>query len=376
MDNFLTKLIFPRSFPLNKINIDKNRLLGNYKYLSSLDKNITIAPVLKSNAYGHGIELVGKLIDEVEAPFVCVDSLYEAYQLKKAKIKTPVLIMGYVDPRSLRRRHLPFSYAIYDLSYARALNDYQKGSEVHIFVDTGMHREGVKLEDLAGFINSLKKFKSLKIVGLMTHLAKGGSPKDSLTLRQFREFKEAIKICENAGLNLEWTHMGGSNAILHNDLKDSGVNLVRAGLALYGIDPIFKEVKNLKPVLAVTTKLVEIKEIGPSETVGYDGSYTAQKPMKIGILPFGYNDGVDRRLSNRGCVLIKGKVCKILGLLSMNMTTIDLTGIEKPFIGEEVVVFSKNIQDPNSIVNTSKTCQTTPYVILIHLNPTTKRIAS
>src|SRR5581483_5638239 len=141
-----SKFLKRKSYPLNKIYLSQKNLFHNYKYLTSLDPKIQIAPVLKSNAYGHGIELMGQVLDRVGVPFLCVDSLFEAYQLKKVGVKTPILIMGYMDPQSLMIKHLPFSYAVYDLALAKAINDYQKGAEVHIFVDTGMHREGVGIE--------------------------------------------------------------------------------------------------------------------------------------------------------------------------------------------------------------------------------------
>src|SRR3990167_7331751 len=163
--------------PLNLITISRQRLIDNYHNLSAINPAIKIAPVLKSNAYGHGIKLVGEILDKVGAPFLCVDSLYEAFQLKsKAKVKTPLLIMGYIHPKSLSVKKLPFSFAVYDLDHARALNEYQIGAKVHVFVDTGMHREGVSMEKLKDFLKELKGLKNIKVEGLMSHLAEPAKP--------------------------------------------------------------------------------------------------------------------------------------------------------------------------------------------------------
>jgi alanine racemase len=370
--NPLRIILNRKSFPLNRILISRSSLLHNYQYLSSINPQIKIAPVLKSNAYGHGLNLLGDLLDAEGAPFLCVDSLLEAHQLKKVGIKTPILIMGYVDPKSLRRKKLPFSFTVYDLNLARIINEFQKGVEVHIFVDTGMHREGVLLEDLPKFIRSLKLLRSLNVVGLMTHLAIGGEPNNSLTLRQLKEFKEAIKICEDEGLQLKWRHIGGSNAVLHNDLDSCGANVVRSGLAIYGIDPIFKDEK-LKPSLLLTSKISQVKDLKKGESTGYDATFLASKKMKIAILPIGYNDGVDRRLSNRGCVLVKGVKCQIIGMISMNITTIDVSEVKNPRAGNEVEVFSATPNEPNSFQEASKQANTTVYDLLVHLNPYIRR---
>ncbi|HBQ50661.1 TPA: hypothetical protein DD690_01620, partial [Candidatus Daviesbacteria bacterium] len=125
---------------LNRIEISRKNLLENYRFLSAINRKIKIAPVLKSNGYGHGIIEVAQILDKVGAPFFCVDSLYEAYELYKAKIKTPVLIMGYTNPENLKIKKLLFSFAVFDLQTVEILNKYQPGCAVHIFVDTGMSR--------------------------------------------------------------------------------------------------------------------------------------------------------------------------------------------------------------------------------------------
>src|SRR5258708_5097344 len=216
MLNLVRRLLYRRSYPLNKITISREKLLHNYKYLSSLNRKTRIAPVLKSNAYGHGIQGVGKMMDKVGAPFLAVDSIYEAYQLQKAGVKSSVLIMGYIDPQSLSYKKLPFQYAVYDLKLAQAINKHQKGAKVHVFLDTGMHREGVPVKDLEKFLLELKKLPNINIVGLMSHFAIGNEPKNPLTLKQVRQFTKAVELCKSLKIKLEYKHLGGTNAALHN----------------------------------------------------------------------------------------------------------------------------------------------------------------
>lgn len=355
--------------PLNLITISKDRLISNYENLSKINPKIKVAPVLKSNAYGHGIRLVGDILDKVGAPFLCVDSLYEAFQLQKTSApwqsKTKVLIMGYIHPKSLSVKKLPFSFAIYDLKHAQVLNEYQKAAKLHIFVDTGMHREGVDMEELPKFLKKLKKLNNIEIEGLMSHLADPEKPDSPLTKMQLANFQKARKIVLENGFKPKWFHLGGSYGLL-NRLID-GCNMVRVGRAVYGIDWG-------RPVLKHTSTIVQIKKIKKGDKVGYSGSFAADKDMTIGVLPLGYNDGIDRRLSNKGILMVGEVKCKVIGLISMNIATIDLTGVKQPFIGQEVVIFSDNHKDPNSVVNLSKKGKILPHEMLIHIAESTKRV--
>lgn len=354
---------------LNIIEISRDSLLHNYRYLSSLSKKVRIAPVVKSNGYGHGIINVAKILDSQNALFFCVDSLYEAYELLKAKVKTPILITGYTNPENLKVKKLPFSYAVFTLDLAKAINDYQPHAGVHIFVDTGMHREGVSIEELPGFLNELKKLPNIKIEGLMSHLASSESNKDPLFLNQIKQYRKAKEICKKMGINPRWFHVAATGSIINPQTRSiiAGVsNLARAGLALYGYSSSTFD-KNLKPALTLKTTIVQIKKVLKGDKLGYDGTYTAKKDMVIGILPIGYYDGVDRRLSNKGVCFVDNTECPILGRVSMNLNIIDLSKVPNPKAGQEVIVYSDISKD-------AKICKTIPYDLLVNLAETTKRI--
>lgn len=359
--------------PLNLITISEKALIHNYHELSSLNPEIKVAPVLKSNAYGHGIKITGEILDKAGAPFLCVDSLYEAFQLKsKAKVKTPILIMGYIHPESLKVKQLPFSFAVYDLDHVKVLSKHQSRARIHIFVDTGMHREGISMENLEEFLEKLKKLENIEVEGLMSHLAQAGSPNSDLTKMQLENFSKARKLILKKGFKPKWFHIGGTYGLLNN--LAAGCNLVRVGRAVYGIEEKGVAGINLKPTLKLTTSLVQIKKVKKDEKIGYSGTYIAPKNMQIGILPLGYNDGVDRRLSDKGVVLINGVKCPMVGLVSMNLTTVDITKVKKPILGQEVVVFSDNEDDPNSLLKACKAGGVLPHEMLIHIAESTKRI--
>lgn len=368
----LKSLLARKYYPLNKIEISRKNLLFNYHYLTRFNPSIKIAAVLKSNAYGHGLKEIAKILDQVEPAFFCVDSLFEAYQLLKAKIKTKILIMGYIDPRSLKIKKLPFSFAIYDLDYLKKVHNYQPQAGFHLFVDTGMHREGIPIEELPQVLSQIKKIKNLKIEGIMSHLAAGKKFNHPQTKKQIENFGLAKKLILKNGFKPKWFHLCASNGLLFNQKLGCLGNLARVGLAFYGLDPQGENV-NLRPVLKLTTKIAQIKTLNKGEGVGYDFSFQASKKMRIGVLPIGYHDGVDYRLGNKGVVLVGKHFCPIIGKISMNIMVVDLSLVKKPRIGQEVIIFSDKPFDKNSIQETAKLCQTIPYEILVHLSSLIKR---
>lgn len=354
----------------------RENILHNYQYLSSLDKKLKIAPVLKSNGYGHGIVNVAKILDSQNAPFFCVDSLFEAFKLQKAKTKTPILVMGYTNPENFKGKKLPFSFAVYDIETAKILNEFQPNCKIHIFVDTGMHREGITLKNLPDFLQKLKKLLNIKIEGLMSHLASSKSSKDPLFQSQIKQFIKAKEICKKMKVKPKWFHIAATGSLINHRTKPiiaKVSNLARTGLALYGYSSTTYN-KNLKPALKFLTRIAQIKEVSKGEKIGYDGTYTAKQNLTIAVLPIGYYDGVDRRLSNRGIFLVKDVICPILGKVSMNVNIIDISKISNPIIGQEVLVYSANPEDQNSLTNCARICKTIPYDLLANLAQSTKRV--
>lgn len=369
----IRKLLGRTYQPLNKIHLSKSKLIHNYHYLTSLSSSMKVAPVLKSNAYGHGIKPIAQILDKMNPPFFCVDSLYEAYELLKAGIKTKVLIMGYVHPANISVKHLPFSYAVYDMTFLERIAKQQPHAGIHLFVDTGMHREGILIDSLPQFVDRIKA-SNLKLEGVMSHFAQAEETDNKLTIQQIQNFERAQEIVHRHGFDPEWIHIAASGGLLNRKKfsKYKLGNLARVGLASYGIDPAGKD-KNLKPVLKLTTVLSQIKEIKKGEKIGYDFTYTATRDIKTAILPIGYNDGVEVELSNRGRVMIGNKLCPIIGRLSMNITTIDVSHVNKPHSGQEVIVYSDNPADQNSIEHAAYVGKTMPYELLVHLNPSMRR---
>jgi len=366
---------------LNQIEISKGALSHNFRYFQNQASNSLIAPVLKSNAYGHGLVLTATWIDNViKPPFICVDSLFEAYELTKAKIKTPILILGYTDPQNFRIwRRLPFTFPVFDAQTAQALNRHQPGAKIHLKIDTGMNRLGLLPNDVAQFITILKKCPNLKVEGIYSHLSQADSKKgQAFTQRQINTFINVITQFETQGFRFKWRHISatsGTQAIKHEEF-----NLIRLGLGFYGYSPYetnspFHQelVDHLKPALRFTTQLIQIKRVGEGSEVGYGGTYKASKNTVLGILPVGYADGVNRRLSNKGIFYANDKEVSVVGRVCMNLTIIKLPKGEWSR-GDLVEIIGTNRHKQNSLYRLAELCDTIPYTQLVNLNPTIKRV--
>lgn len=365
------------AYPLNKIEISENRIRENMQLLLQVNKDIAIAPVLKSNAYGHGIELIGKLLEEYKVPFYCVNSIQEAHQLREAGVTTDILIMGYVDPSDLASKEWDYIFVILDIAYARIVNKYQHKARVHLHIETGLHREGIDILSFPELLTEIKNLENLHVEGIMSHLACSNDPACPTTVQQLSNFTRAKKLVEEFGFSPKWVHLGGSLALL-NKLA-TGCNVVRVGKAIFGIalnttysggkNAVKQDdrMKEFNLVLTLKTKIAQIKYIKKGDHLGYADLFIAELDMTIGILPIGYNDGVDRRLSNKGKMIVGGVACPILGVVAMNVTTIDLSDVENPQVGQDVIVYSQEKSDGNSLDNAAIVCGTLPQDLLLHL---------
>ena len=367
---------------LNEITISKIALLNNYHFFVTQNPQAQIALVLKANAYGHGLVEIADFADHsIHPPFICVDSLYEAYELYKQGIRTQILIMGYTNPANYTVwKKLPFSFAVFDQMTLLALNKHQPGAKIHLKLDTGMCRLGLQSQDLLEFITTLKSCKNLVVEGIFSHLSQADNPsKKTFTNRQIARFKSMAAEFESAGYTFAWKHLAASSG--SSFIRDPYFNLIRLGLGFYGYTPFGPHTKEgrvgrqeLHPALKLTSHIAQVKTIPIGSEVGYTGTYRAKQKEQIAIIPLGYNEGIPRRLSNRGLVTLEDQsVCQIVGNVSMDMTTIRLPRNSTAKVGDEVIVISDNPQDPNSLSRHAQNIQDIEYTILTGLHPSIKR---
>jgi alanine racemase len=367
---------------LNTITISASALKYNYNFFKKLHPESKICPVLKSNAYGHGLLEIAKIVDKYEAPYIIVDSLYEAFQLRKAGVKTPSLVIGYIHPENYKYTSFKnMAVTVMDLETVVALGKLNEKIKIHLKVDTGMRRQGIQVEEVDKVVELIQKYPKLELEGIFTHLADSDNPKNiDWNKVQVKDFRKALKIAEQAGANPKWKHISATAGAAKIFSKE--FNMIRIGLGLYGQsslegnDKYYKKYnfEKLKPVLSFDSTIIDIKKLKKGDCVSYGCTFTANREMKIGIIPAGYYEGVDRRLSNKGTVYCKGKPCEIIGRVCMNLIMIDLSNVKISAKWDKVNIISANSDKENSAAQIAKTTKTIPYVIWTHISPTIRRV--
>ena len=307
--------------------------------------NTRIAGVIKSNAYGHGLIEMAMLYEQCDnISALCVINLSEAICIRKAHIKKPVYVIGYLDASYDTIVQYDIQVVIYDFEIAYQLNaigeKFKKMINVHIKFDTGMSRLGIIPSDLDIFIKKLQNLPWISIAGIFSHLAE--SYNSNRTQQQESVFAtlETLKI--NGTLSEKIiTHISNSHGSLTTEHKK--YSLARIGIGLYGyLQKHSPELQNkLRPVLSLKSKILQIKSVTAGTLVGYDGMFQAPADMTIAIIAMGYYEGIDARLSNCGFVIINGQFAPIIGRVCMNLTIIDISNILDCLVGQTVTILGK-----------------------------------
>jgi alanine racemase len=371
--------------PLITVYINKSALLHNLHIFQGLTE-CKIAPVLKSNAYGHGLVPVAKILDQENIPFLVVDSYFEALILRNESIKKPILIIGYTNLENILNSKLKHTaFTITDSEQLKELSmKLTKPTRFHLKFDTGMRRQGIILDEQkltgriseAELIKLIKSNKSLKIEGICSHLADAETDEQQLTSKQIELWNNIVKLFKQKFPQTKYYHLTATPGILFEQSSSEKIqaNVTRLGTGLYGINPSSQNKLNLKPALSMKSIITSLRALQPGEPIGYGFAYQAKRQMTVATIPVGYYEGVDRRLSNRGQLQVNNQFCDILGRVSMNITSIDVTGVPNVKVGNEVVIISDKTEDKNSIVNMAKLCQTISYEISVKIPQKLRRI--
>ncbi|MEI7451908.1 MAG: alanine racemase [Candidatus Falkowbacteria bacterium] len=371
MIDFFRKLIKPKYWPLNEIQIIKRNILENFAYLQSIQKDATIFPVLKSNAYGHGLKELCQILNESSAKAVIVDSFPEA-QIAYKNFRKKVIILNEMPLQAYGYCRLDRSeFCVYNLATIKHLADKYPGAFIHLFVNTGMNREGIG--NFKEFMGQAKKhLNKLNVVGLCSHLASAEISSD-LNDKQLNNFLNYLEILNNSGFHPKIVHLGNSAGIF--TINNPKINAYRAGIALYGYNmfspehPAYKAASGLKPALRLLSTVSATQDLKPGDSASYNESYIATKATKIATIPFGYYEGLDRRLSSLGEFKImnnKPFFAKIAGRVCMNLTCLDCQDNDVA-IGDRVELISLDNSAPNSVNNLAKLENTISYEILTDL---------
>ena len=321
-----------------------------YNFLQTrnkLPKNVKLLCVVKADAYGHGAVQIGKFLDG-KCDFFGVACVEEALELKKAGVKTPILILGCVSPRlcaDVVKNDIRISVFTYETAAALSMEAVRQGKNVpfHFCVDTGMSRIGFQVNaQSADICKKITELPNITAEGIFSHYATADEKDLSKALAQKELFKSFIKMLEERNIEIPIKHLSNSAGIMN---FDECFDMCRMGIITYGLYPsedVDKSLLSLKPAMSWLTHISHIKTLEAGREVSYGGTYVTSEPRVIATVPVGYADGYPRCLSNIGRVLINGKFAPIVGRVCMDQFMVDVTDIEGVEVETPVVLVGKS----------------------------------
>jgi alanine racemase len=370
-----------------RVLVSREALLHNAAIIRrTIGTTVKICAMIKADAYGHGAAIVADTLanfstKKYEAPLadaLAAASIDEAERLPDTIL--PIYIFRPVENCFLGRQKSRIEQAIrhgwiLTLCSGAAADDVSriagamnKRASVQIMLDTGMTRSGVAPEEFADVFDTVIANPALKLAGVATHFSSAEDMTSSATADQLARFNQSI-----SGRKI-LRHAANSAALFFH--PDTHLDMVRPGLALYGIDPTLSPTyeRPLKPVMRWTAPLVQIQNVAAGACVGYGQTWRAPTDTRIGLVPIGYADGYSRALSNRGVMMLHAQPCPVAGRVSMDMTTIDLTRAPHAVVGDEVTILDPDPLSPASVYEIARLCETIPYEIMSGIGQRIHRI--
>lgn len=362
-----------------RIELSTAALLNNYRLFHNVHQSSVMVPVLKSNAYGHGLEAVYRILQSENPSWIGVNYLFEAQQLRAFGHRGRILIVGPVRHGDLAEAATSdCDILLTDQAMKAAWLVAPRKPRIHVKFDTGMSRQGFLPEEAAALAMELLPYRSL-VCGIASHFA---NVEDVLEHgyadKQLGLFQQSVAAFRQAGHTDILAHIASSASSLI--MERSHHNLARVGIALYGLWPsqatrlsylnLHQTVLDLKPVLQWRTEVASTKSVKAGQFIGYGCTYRANHPMTIAVLPVGYYEGYPRLASNRGSyVLIKGQRCPIVGRICMNMMMVDVSHVGPLDVGETVTLIGQDGDEMLDAATVAEWAQTIHYELLSRLNP-------
>lgn len=331
-------------------NINLDALENNVKEIRRVIKDDTkLMCVIKADGYGHGARKMAMELDKMGADWFAVATADEGVELRNSGVEKPILILGFTYPDQyddLIKYNITPTVITYD--NAKELSDYaaKKNAvlDIHVKLDTGMSRIGIMIDDqTVDVLIKMSQLGNVRIQGIFTHFACADERDKSITYRQIEKYNRVIGELEGRGLHIPIKHASNSAGIMQ--FPEANMNMVRAGIILYGLYPsedVDKSILDLQPVMELKSHVAYMKEIDAGLGISYGLTYVTKRRSKIATITVGYGDGYPRQLSNRGRVLIKGQSAPIVGRICMDQFMVDITDLENIEEGDEVTLVGRD----------------------------------
>lgn len=374
MDSPLKTIAFrPRLQPAEeslrptRAEVDLEAIAHNFRLVREIAAGARVCAVVKADAYGHGVVPVAVRLQKEGADAFGVALAEEGLELRDAGITAGILVLNgvYGDAHRdvLEARLTP---VVYDLAQVEAFARAWDGAfGVHLKVDTGMSRLGVPLAALDAFLDGLDRFPAARIDGVMTHLSSADGD-DDYTRAQLDAFRDALARIRARGHAPRTVHAANSPATLA--YPEARFDMVRPGIVLFGAPPAPDLGADLRPAMRLRTEVIALRDLSPGDSVGYGRTFRATRPMRLATVPMGYGDGLMRLVSNRGAMLVGGCRCAIVGNVSMDLTTLDVTGVADVHVGAEVVVLGEQDGARIGAEDVAAWAGTIPYEVLTNVS--------
>ena len=358
------------------VEVSLGQIRKNFQAVKSLvGASVEVMPIVKADAYRHGAVAVSHALEAEGARWLGVSNVGEGVALREAGVQARILVMAdfLEDEReALAAHHLtPVIHSLEDLESVRV--------PYHLKIDSGMGRLGTRSspEEIAQAIHSATEKNASVIEGLMTHFASSGNYESPQTGEQIRHFESVLAGLRNRGIHPRYVHSSATIPVAYRRTEAWG-NLVRPGHAIYGyVSPARggpRSALNVAPALTWKATVLEVKQIEPGAFIGYGGIHRAPRPTKIAVLAAGYADGIPHRLGNRGQVIAKGQLVPIIGAVSMDLTTIDVTDCPAIRAGEAVTLLGSEGGVSIHAQQMAKWAGTISYAVLCGIHARVKRI--
>ena len=363
--------------------IDLTALAANFHVVKDrVGPDVKVMAVVKANAYGHGAVECARRLEAEGADWFGVALPEEGIELRNASIAKPILCLagfwGEQATGCLQQQLVPVVYRLDTIeAYDRAARARQVVADVHLKIDTGMGRLGVRFDEVSDFVAALKKFKNIRVDGFMTHFAAADEPScEILTKDQNQRFETAVAAFREQGFDPTYRHLANSAAIFGQ--PNARGNLVRPGGVLYGLwrDILAPEDRdvNLRPVMSLHSRITLLKWVPQGETVGYGCTFEASRKTLVATIPIGYDDGYMRALSNRGHAIIRGVYATVIGRISMDLTLIDVTNVPGVQTEDEVTFLGREGELSVSAEEIARTAGTLSYEVTCGVSERVPRI--
>ena len=365
------------------VEINLSAITQNFKSIKSRTTADVLA-VVKADAYGHGLIPVSKALEEAGADWFGTALLEEAINLRKAGILKPII--SWLTPlgedfKSAIDLDIDLGIPSIDLlnEVIKAASLTGKAARIHLEIDTGMSRGGVLSEwdQLIKSVLAGVNLKQLKVIGIWSHFARADEPDELMNQEQLSLFEEKVNQAKAAGIDAQFIHIANSAALFTN--KSSHKNIIRSGIALFGLSPDVKTIGDssslgLKPAMKLKAKLNLVKEVKAGSSVGYGGTAVLKSDTKLGVVALGYADGIPRSTNNLAGVFVDKKRAPIIGRVSMDQFVVDLGITSTAKTGDEVIVFGDGSSGEYTVDEWAKAANTINYEIITRIGPRVPRI--